>query len=304
QRYYPLCLFFHPRGVLPLKNIFFFTLSSLSLSLCFQSSDLFVVSNSETKTLSSPKPTLLSLLICSSSISCTASEAHLYATMEAQSPATKVARIADSEMGTDEGGERKVVTSVGLDLGLGSNTIKHGKSTFTFLQLQELEHQALIYKYMAAGIPVPSHLVLPIWKSLGNTYAGTGIYPTFLGCRGVCFDYRNSMEPEPGRCRRTDGKKWRCAKDVVPDQKYCERHMHRGRNRSRKHVENTSTQTVTIASSSPSSNSTNVSVPFQLMSSTPTTTISTNSIVSSGMGLSPNSVLQENGAFKTETSSL
>lgn len=36
------------------------------------------------------------------------------------------------------------------------------------------------------------------------------------------------MEPEPGRCRRTDGKKWRCSRDVVPDQKYCLRHMHRG----------------------------------------------------------------------------
>jgi len=45
------------------------------------------------------------------------------------------------------------------------------------------------------------------------------------------------MDPEPGRCRRTDGKKWRCARDVVAGQKYCERHMHRGRNRSRKPVE-------------------------------------------------------------------
>lgn len=48
---------------------------------------------------------------------------------------------------------------------------------------------------------------------------------------------RGAMDPEPGRCRRTDGKKWRCSRDVVGGQKYCERHMHRGRNRSRKHVE-------------------------------------------------------------------
>lgn len=48
---------------------------------------------------------------------------------------------------------------------------------------------------------------------------------------------RSAMDPEPNRCRRTDGKKWRCSKDVVAGQKYCERHMHRGRNRSRKHVE-------------------------------------------------------------------
>jgi len=44
-------------------------------------------------------------------------------------------------------------------------------------------------------------------------------------------------DPEPGRCRRTDGKKWRCSKEAYPDSKYCERHMHRGKNRSRKPVE-------------------------------------------------------------------
>lgn len=54
------------------------------------------------------------------------------------------------------------------------------------------------------------------------------------------------MDPEPGRCRRTDGKKWRCSKDAYPDSKYCERHMHRGRNRSRKPVES---QTMTQSSS-------------------------------------------------------
>ncbi|RWV93656.1 hypothetical protein GW17_00043874 [Ensete ventricosum] len=42
---------------------------------------------------------------------------------------------------------------------------------------------------------------------------------------------------EPGRCRRTDGKKWRCSREAVADQKYCERHINRGRHRSRKHVE-------------------------------------------------------------------
>lgn len=48
---------------------------------------------------------------------------------------------------------------------------------------------------------------------------------------------RNIRDLEPGRCKRTDGKKWRCSRDVAPHQKYCERHMHRGRPRSRKHVE-------------------------------------------------------------------
>lgn len=47
----------------------------------------------------------------------------------------------------------------------------------------------------------------------------------------------NSSDPEPWRCRRTDGKKWRCSRDVAPDQKYCERHSHKSRPRSRKPVE-------------------------------------------------------------------
>ncbi|KAK4351023.1 hypothetical protein RND71_030336 [Anisodus tanguticus] len=47
----------------------------------------------------------------------------------------------------------------------------------------------------------------------------------------------NIRDLEPGRCKRTDGKKWRCSRDVAPNQKYCERHVHRGRPRSRKHVE-------------------------------------------------------------------
>lgn len=39
------------------------------------------------------------------------------------------------------------------------------------------------------------------------------------------------MEAEPQRCRRTDGKKWQCRRDALPDQKYCEAHMHRGAKR-------------------------------------------------------------------------
>ncbi|XP_049935824.1 growth-regulating factor 10-like isoform X2 [Nymphaea colorata] len=122
---------------------------------------------------------------------------------------------------------------VGLGLGLGPGT---GQSAFTFLQLQELEHQALIFKYMVAGVPVPLHLVLPIWKSVVSSPMSS-FSPSTLSGGGLCFDFRSSMEPEPGRCRRTDGKKWRCSKEVVPDHKYCEKHMHRGKNRSRKPVE-------------------------------------------------------------------
>ncbi|KAK3013109.1 hypothetical protein RJ639_010110 [Escallonia herrerae] len=65
--------------------------------------------------------------------------------------------------------------------------------------------------------------------------------------------YGRKVDPEPGRCRRTDGKKWRCSKEAYPDSKYCERHMHRGRNRSRKPVEIATTSSFPIFNpSSPS----------------------------------------------------
>ncbi|KAL0409201.1 UNVERIFIED_CONTAM: Growth-regulating factor 8 [Sesamum radiatum] len=66
-------------------------------------------------------------------------------------------------------------------------------------------------------------------------------HSTALGASGSSgLDLRfssNGSDPEPWRCKRTDGKKWRCSRDVAPDQKYCERHAHKSRPRSRKHVE-------------------------------------------------------------------
>ncbi|RZS05655.1 hypothetical protein BHM03_00036201 [Ensete ventricosum] len=56
---------------------------------------------------------------------------------------------------------------------------------FTLAQWQELELQALIYKYMLAGVS------------------------------GVVSWGRCAVDSEPGRCRRTDGKKWRCSREVV-----------------------------------------------------------------------------------------
>ncbi|KAJ8561268.1 hypothetical protein K7X08_027458 [Anisodus acutangulus] len=111
------------------------------------------------------------------------------------------------------------------------------KAPFTAVQWQELEHQAMIYKYLVAGIPVPMDLVVPIRRSFEHISARFFHHPSL----GYCSYYGKKFDPEPGRCRRTDGKKWRCAKDAYPDSKYCERHMNRGRNRSRKHVESQST---------------------------------------------------------------
>ncbi|XP_027339309.1 growth-regulating factor 1 isoform X2 [Abrus precatorius] len=120
----------------------------------------------------------------------------------------------------------------------------NGRNRFPFTpsQWQELEHQALIFKYMA---------------SVGWNYLQMG-----LG---------RKIDPEPGRCRRTDGKKWRCSKEAYPDSKYCERHMHRGKNRSRKPVEvlKTTTNSNTNASSTPAISS--------ITKNTPTTTHSLSS---------------------------
>lgn len=68
-----------------------------------------------------------------------------------------------------------------------------------------------------------------------------------LSNKGV--NHIDTVEPEPTRCRRTDGKKWRCSNRVLLFEKYCERHMHRGRKRSRKLVESS----YEVASSSASS---------------------------------------------------
>ncbi|CAB80439.1 putative protein [Arabidopsis thaliana] len=111
------------------------------------------------------------------------------------------------------------------------------KGPFTLTQWAELEQQALIYKYITANVPVPSSLLISIKKSF---YPYGSLPPSSCG----------NMDPEPGRCRRTDGKKWRCSRDAVPDQKYCERHINRGRHRSRKPVEVQSGQNQTAAAAS------------------------------------------------------
>ena len=71
-----------------------------------------------------------------------------------------------------------------------------------------------------------------------------------MGCSPLYLEYKNGVDPEIGRCRRTDGKKWRCSREALPDQKYCDRHIHRGRQRSRKLEE----------SASPGNSSTNLSI--------------------------------------------
>ncbi|KAK4352221.1 hypothetical protein RND71_027739 [Anisodus tanguticus] len=126
------------------------------------------------------------------------------------------------------------------------------KGPFTPSQWMELEHQALIYKYITANVPIPPYLLNPIRKALESAGFSTfaGLRPNALGWGAFHLGFSNSNDPEPGRCRRTDGKKWRCSRDAVADQKYCERHMNRGRHRSRKPVEGQTGNSATAATTS------------------------------------------------------
>ncbi|KAE8707673.1 Growth-regulating factor 1, putative isoform 2 [Hibiscus syriacus] len=133
--------------------------------------------------------------------------------------------------------------------GYGSGSLNAGlheffigvEGPFTLFQWNELKSQALIYKYITSNVPVPSNLLIPLKKSLypyGFTSSSAGSLPyNSLGWGSFHLRYTGNTDPERGRCRRTDGKKWRCSRDAVADQKYCERHINRGRRRSRKPVE-------------------------------------------------------------------
>ncbi|OVA02537.1 WRC [Macleaya cordata] len=81
--------------------------------------------------------------------------------------------------------------------------------------------------------------------------------------RNVSVDHE--MESEPWRCKRTDGKSWRCTKDAVPDQKYCEKHIYRGRSRSRKHAETTSLPATSSINMKESNTNISVSISPELM---------------------------------------
>ncbi|XVF13253.1 hypothetical protein REPUB_Repub08aG0192800 [Reevesia pubescens] len=228
--------------------------------------------------------------------------------MEPQASPLKIARFADFGIGLTNlgdswnmesnrfrtGEEGSPPIGLGLELGRGDG---HDRSTggfkkcgFTVFQLQELQLQSLIYKYMEAGLSVPHHLLLPIWKSVAASLGGLHgnpyqLYSGFMGYGPLHLDYKNGLDPEPRRCRRTDGKKWRCSKEAVLDHKYCERHMHRGRQRSRKLVE--ASQTTSICRSNNAAD-TNLSISLQLDNSSS----SRSNLSSSFTGFSPKSVLR------------
>ncbi|KAL3532681.1 hypothetical protein ACH5RR_006202 [Cinchona calisaya] len=142
-----------------------------------------------------------------------------------------------------------------LSASMMSSSTRSSSFPFTASQWQELEHQALIFKYMVSGMPIPPDLLYTVRRSLDTSLSSKLLlHQPQLGWNCFQLGFGRKIDPEPGRCRRTDGKKWRCSKEAYPDSKYCERHMHRGRNRSRKPVEqliSTSTNTSTTQTTTP-----------------------------------------------------
>lgn len=59
------------------------------------------------------------------------------------------------------------------------------RSEFTVAQLEELEQQKLIYKYIAAGLPAPLQLVLPIRKSVALSFGSSNaaFYQQYPSCK-------------------------------------------------------------------------------------------------------------------------
>lgn len=148
----------------------------------------------------------------------------------------------DVKVEPDDNGDAQVIVVEERERGKKQRNRKCSVACFTEQQLEEFKAQLVIFKYMVSGLPVPIQLLLPIWRCFPSSVSP--LYcdlrrrkPFFLGLSNCGFNNPYLMDPEPGRCRRTDGKKWRCHHAVVPNQKYCERHMHRGSKRSRKLVE-------------------------------------------------------------------
>ncbi|KAJ9171286.1 hypothetical protein P3X46_014675 [Hevea brasiliensis] len=167
-------------------------------------------------------------------------------------------------------------SSMKVCIGIGDDdrgpVIRHGKALLTEAQLCELQRQLIIYKYSAAGLPVQ---VLPFWKSVSSSFGfvNGGICRLYPSCIPQEFDI-NKMDPEPGRCRRSVGKKWRCKKNVVSGQKYCEQHKHGGRQCSRKPVE--ASQTITASNATPLKNSSKTSQNPNTSDCTSTTAVLSN----------------------------
>eukprot|EP00850_Spirogloea_muscicola_P026269 SM006400S20096 [mRNA] locus=s6400:217:761:- [translate_table: standard] len=94
-----------------------------------------------------------------------------------------------------------------------------GCGPFTAAQWRQLEQQALAFKFLYLGFPPPPDLVAAVCQPPPPAAAAAASFPLTSppptqsphGPWGALQIGGVEVEPEPHRCRRTDGKKWRCA---------------------------------------------------------------------------------------------
>ncbi|KAK3211015.1 hypothetical protein Dsin_015721 [Dipteronia sinensis] len=134
------------------------------------------------------------------------------------------------------------------------------RGNFTQSQLNELNRQLWMMTHITVNVPLRSRLLNYLYGSKGTFYVGSG-----------------SNDSEPGRCRRTDGKKWRCSRKVAPQQKFCREHKHRAQAhyRSRKLLEGPTHQAPTGPTSSMSTSTSGGASTMQPVAAIPSSSMST-----------------------------
>jgi hypothetical protein len=92
---------------------------------------------------------------------------------------------------------------------------------------------------MAASAPIPSYLLFSDINATAAVAAASSYYYCYN--TSLLFPHYQAQQAARmsvllqcmqqavarRRCGRTDGKKWRCARDAEPDQRYCQRHLNR-----------------------------------------------------------------------------
>lgn len=75
----------------------------------------------------------------------------------------------------------------------GSPSIKYCKNAvLTPAQFFEFQRQGLIFEHMKAGLPVPRHVWIPIWKDVASSFGSDrgGIYKLYPSCKYFfCSDF-------------------------------------------------------------------------------------------------------------------
>ena len=95
--------------------------------------------------------------------------------------------------------EKMVVVKKEVDLGLGVgdysataiNPVVFARERFLFTESQrrEFQHQFFIFRHFASGLPVPLNFVLPILRSVADTFRPDlgGFYKLFPSCMSTFF---------------------------------------------------------------------------------------------------------------------